>query len=274
MQRQIVCWFGLLLLILTLCLTMASCDIGIASFETDVSSSDNKQDFPLETEASTSMDIQIPDHDHIYELRVLVPPSCSVEGIQAYVCVICGKQQHITNIAVLPHNYQRSDTLSSRPTCTTDGKEVYRCRNCGCSQAEVQEAKGHSWHTKVTCDSNTNELIVSPHCTRCSSDSTYGYRYKINDVKELIDKNGQFADYGGSASLNGSVVEYYQKAPYYRVYCTGTYLLIVRNTEPIAWYSEFGAIGGAAGFYTSRGCTIVLEANISITADGHIQILQ
>lgn len=272
MQRQIVHWFGLLLLIFTLCLAMASCELGIDG-ETDASKGDGKQDFSLETEASTSMDIQTPDHDHIYELRVLVPSSCSVEGIQAYVCVICGKQQHITNIAVLPHNYQRSDTLSVWPTCTTDGEEVYRCKNCGYTQAEVQEARGHMWRTKTTCDSNTNEIIITPYCTICQFVSASGYRYKINDAKKLIFQKGQIAEYGGHHSSGDIIIEYYLRAPYYAVFCSDAYLLIVRNTEHFAWCSEFTSSNGAKGYYTRLGCTVIYETNISITTDGRIQIL-
>ena len=134
-------------------------------------------------------------------------------------------------------------------------------------------AKGHQWRTKSTCDSNTNELIVTPYCTFCQFVSPYAYRYKIDDVQELFNKNGQFSDLGGYMSSGGVIVEYYPAAPYYRVYCTDTYLLIVRSTSSIPNYSEFGAIGGAVGFYTSRGCTVVFETNISITADGVIQMV-
>lgn len=268
MKRRRVILFGLLLLTFSICLLVVSCVGSDAeSHKANAPDSDDADD-------NNSMDILVPDHDHIYELTVLVPPSCGVEGIQAYVCVICGKLQHQTSVEALPHNYKRSDILSAWPTCTTAGKSVYCCGTCGCTQSEVLEAIGHRWRTKITCDSNTNELIITPYCTVCQFVSSNGYRYKINDVEKLIDINGQFAECGGYSSSGGVIIKYYQNAPYYRVFCTDTNLLIVRNVHSFMQYSEFGSIGDAVRYYTSCGCTVVYEANISITPDGRIQIIQ
>lgn len=284
MKRIIVILFGILLLIFSLCLVM-SCGSNEEHFALDglktteskyvtASNSETEKELIVETEANTSMDIVVLDHDHIYELNVLVPPSCGVEGIQAYACVICGKQQYVTSIAALPHSYKRSDTLSTYPTCTTDGKEVYRCGTCGCTQEEVLKAIGHRWRTKITCDSDTNEIIITPYCTVCGFVSTSEYRYKINDAEKLIHQKSQIAEYGGHCSSGDTIIEYYLRAPYYAVFCSDTYLLIVRNTERLVWCSEFVSNSGAAGYYKRLGCTIVLEANISIAADGRIQTIQ
>lgn len=261
---------GLFPIIFTLCLIVASCQ-SFDGLETTAPSDGDTISPPVET-TKGNMDIQ--DHDHIYELRVVVPPSCGIEGRQAYVCVICGKQQYPTSVEALPHNYNRSDTLSTWPTCTTAGASVYRCSTCGYTQAEVLEAIGHRWRTKITCDSNTNEIIITPYCSVCQFVSANGYRYKIDDVEKLIDVDGQFAEYGGHSSSGGIIIKYYQRAPYYRVFCSDTYLLIVRNTESFMLYDGFWASSGAVGFYTRLGCTIVYEATISITADGSIKIIQ
>ena len=260
MKKRSLSVLVILMLLSSLCFT--ACD----ESETD---HDNN-----EIETSSGMNTQVLDHYHLYELMVIVQPSCGVEGRQAYVCAICGNQQHETSIAALPHNYKRSDALSAYPTCTTAGEEVYRCITCGCTQAEVLEAIGHRWRTKITCDSNTNELIITPYCTVCPFVSTSEYRYKINDAKKLIHQKGQIAEYGGHCSSNGIITEYYQRAPYYAVFCSDTYLLIVRNTDAFLWCSEFTSSDGARGYYTRLGCTILYEANMSITTDGRIQILQ
>lgn len=279
MKRRIIILFGLLLLIFSLCFVVMSCgpnEEQSASDDTHTTapSSADKKEPSVETETNNSTDILVPNHDHIYELNVLVPPSCGVVGIQAYVCVICGKQQQVTSIAALPHSYKRSDTLSTYPTCTTPGKEVYRCSTCGCTQEEILKARGHSWRTKITCDSDTNEIVITPYCTDCGFVSTSEYRYKVNDANKLIHQKSQIAEYSGHSSSGGVIIEYYLRAPYYAVYCSDTYLLIVRNTEQFLWCSEFTTSEGAKGYYTRLGCTIVYETNISITADGRIQALQ
>ena len=265
MNKKIFYLLVSILIVFTLCLTIFHYILDIDNFGTSPTYKEDKQ--------STTV-VQNPDHDHIYELMVIEPPSCGVAGRQAYICIICGKRQYETIVAALPHNYKRSDALSSFPTCTTDGAEVYRCITCGCAQTEILEAIGHRWRTKINCDSNTNELIITPYCTVCQFVSSNEYRYKINDAEKLIYKNGQIAEYGGHRSSGGVIVEYYQKAPYYGVFCNDTYLLIVRNTEDFLWCSEFTSSDGARGYYTRLGCTVVYEATINITTDGRIQIVQ
>lgn len=270
MRRKIIIRFGLFLLVFSLIFTMASCDLDDSKAGTP--DNDDNDDFLVEADIDT--DIQMPDHYHLYELMIITPPSCGVEGVQAYMCVICGMLQHQSSIAALPHNYKRSDILSAYPTCTTSGKEVYYCSTCGCTQEEIQKAKGHKWRTKITTDSNTNEIIITPYCTVCQFSSTSEYRYKIDGVKKLIYKNGQIAEYGGHKFSGDIIIEYYLQAPYYAVYCSDRYLLIVRNAERLSWCSELTSSESARGYYTGLGCTIVYEANISITADGRIQILK
>lgn len=274
MKRRAALLFGLFLLIFSVCLVITSC----GASEKNPNAESNKSEAPssadVETGDADSMDTQVLDHYHLYELMVLVHPSCGVEGKQAYVCVICGKQQHETSIAALPHNYKHSDILSAQPTCSTDGKNVEYCSTCGCTQEEVLTAKGHSWSPQASCDSNTNELVVTPYCTRCKLWSTYEYRYKVNDVKKLSKKGSLFGELDyimgyGDSSTN------MLKAPYYGVYCHSTYLLIVRSTKSIGSYQPSSSIlnDSPLNYYKAQGCTVLLEADISITADGRIQFV-
>lgn len=265
MKKRSLLVLVVLVLLIPLCFT--ACEESDAAPNNDESET-------AKIETSRSMDIPVPDHDHIYELKVLVPPSCGVAGTQAYVCVICGKLQHETSVAALPHNYKRNDTLSAWPTCTTAGKGVYCCSTCGCTQEEVLGAIGHRWRTKITCNSNTNELIITPYCMVCHFVSTSEYKYRVNDAEKLIHQKDQIAEYSGHHSSNGIITGYYLRAPYYAVYCSDTYLLIVRNAEHFLWCSEFTSSDGAIGYYTRLGCTVVYETHISITADGRIQPLQ
>lgn len=281
MKKQIVHWFGLLFLVFTVCLVVTSCDSlekksDLSSLETTESNMDNTRDSSVEIEANTSMDIQVSDHDHIYELVMLAPPSCGVEGRQVYECVICGKRQHETSVAALPHNYKRSDALSTWPTCTATGKQVYSCSTCGYTQSEVLEATGHEWFTKSSCDSTTNELLITPYCTRCALVSQYTYRYKVNDVTKLTPSSHNIFGESDYTIIGNSGNATISKAPYYAVYCNATYLLIVRSTQKITVddFSVGSLMSDPLRFYTSRGCTVVLETDISITADGRIRIVQ
>ena len=250
MKRKIYLSVCLVLLIFSLCFSLTSCktsDTDTAHPSAPDTPSSNK-DGSTDIEDKTPEDTQPLDHYHLYELMILEPPSCGVEGRQAYICLICGVQQLESIIPALAHDYEYSSLLSSNATCTEDGKKVYYCTKCGITQEETFEATGHTWRVKTTCDSNTNELVFTPYCSKCSLVAIHEFRYKINDVCKLIEINNQFSEYGGHRTVNGIIVEYYHQAPYYRVYCDSTYLLIVRSDKPISYYKD--------EWY--RECTVVL----------------
>ncbi len=227
------------------------------------------------SEGDNATTTQPTDHDHIYEITVLVQPSCGVEGKQVYECVICGKRQHETAIAPLAtqHNYQYSSELSIAPTCTVAGKKVEHCYTCGQDKEEVWPATGHKWHTKSSVDSNTNEIIITPYCTRCPLISQYPYKYKVSDVSKLTaGSNGIYGelDYTIIGDRGNATI---LKSPYYAVYCTAEYLLIARSSKSITGYIPDGAVinGNPLDYYKNRGCSILIETTITITADGRIQ---
>lgn len=280
MRRKIFLLFGTIVLIFCLLLAIASCVSSDNDTSVDIKDEDSSidikdEDASLETENNTTS-TQQPDHDHIYELMVLLAPTCGVEGKQAYVCVICGKKQHETGIEALQHNYQFSSELSVPATCTSGGKRTEYCNKCGGIKVDeaVWKARGHSWIDKTTCDSSTNELIITPHCTMCQLVSAYEFRYKINDVVKLVPA-GNYYLFGDLDYILG-VGDHQQnvaKAPYYGVYCCDGYLLILRNTKSFGYYGEYASSQSPLEFYTSRGCNVVYEADITITEDGRIVVL-
>ena len=256
-------FFLLTLLLLTsiLCVNITSCD------PNNKPSHEKQEDFNSNT--------SVLEHDHVYKLKVLVSPSCGVEGEKAYVCEICGKKQYKTSIAALNHEFQYDSILSTPPKCTTNGLRVEKCKNCGDIRESVSLAQGHNWYPTVSCDSNTNELVIISECTHiaCNSKSTYEYRYKIDDVKKLVGEDYIFAELDRTI-ISGTSISYMQKAPYYGVYCSSTYLLIVRNTKSFPDYELGGINGTPKNHFKACGCTIVFEKNISIDKDGRIQIEQ
>lgn len=226
------------------------------------------------TTASTTTTNKEDNHDHVYFLVITVAPSCGVEGKQAYVCDICGKKQCETSIDALQHNYKYSSELSIAPTCTTSGKKVEHCYNCGQNKEELWAATGHEWHTKSSCDSTTNELVITPYCTRCPLVSQNTYRYKVNDVTKLTSGSHNIfgeLDYTIHGDKGNATI---LKAPYYAVYCNATYLLIARSAKSIAGYEPDGAVNSSPlNYYISRGCTIVYEADIYIDEYGTIKTM-
>lgn len=283
MKMRKSCLFCLLLLVLTLVIALASCENNNENITSstppskDDSASIGNTDSSIKGDESStdSNNSSQTDHDHIYEIIVLVQPSCGVEGKQVYECVICGKRQHETSIAPLAaqHNYQYSSQLSIAPTCTTAGKKVEHCYTCGQNKEEVWAATGHKWHTKSSCDATTSELVITPYCTRCPLVSQFTYRYKVTDVTKLTaGTNGIYAelDYTIIGDRGNSTI---LKGPYYAVYCTADYLLIVRNPNSIVGYVPDGAVinGNPLDYYKNRGCTILLETSITISEDGHIK---
>lgn len=245
MKSRLFILFAVAILVITLCFVVAFC----GSF------GDSK---------NTST--QAPDHDHVYELTVLVPPSCGVRGNQAYVCAICGKQQNRTDIAAWEHNY---NTVSSWSDCTSPGEKVDTCENCGDRKVEILEALGHDWKSLTYHDLKSNELTITPFCARCYSAPMQEHRYKLIDIEKLAvtssDLYGEL-DYKYATDKGYS---YVLKAPYYRIYCEGNYVLIVRNTKSFDAYSPHATPNiSPLNFYKSQGCTVVYEANI--TSDGRL----
>lgn len=287
MKRKNVFWVALLLLAAMLVFMLASCDdasIDKPSNQPSVGGTTNNADIINDSDKPNNSDkkdnetiTQQPDHDHIYEITVLVQPSCGVEGKQVYECVICGKQQHETSIAPLApaHNYHYSSELSIAPTCTSVGKKVEHCYTCGQNKEEIWAATGHKWYITIDCNSVTNELVITPYCTNCPLVSQHEYRYKVNDVSKLTPGTlNVFGDLGVTI-IGGMGNATSLKAPYYAVYCNAEYLLIVRSSNSIAGYVPDGAVigGNPLDYYKKRGCTILLETNMIITEDGRIQFV-
>ena len=287
MKRKNTFRFVLFLLATMLIFVIVSCDDGsidASQNQPSIGDTTNKTDITDEYDEPNNSDkkdnattTQQPDHDHIYEIIVLVEPSCGVEGKQVYECVICGKQQHELSISPLApaHNYRYSSELSIAPTCTGVGKKVEHCYTCGQTKEDIWAATGHKWYITIDCDSVTNELVITPYCTKCPLVSQHEYRYKVNDVSKLTPGTlNVFGDLGVTI-IGGMGNATSLKAPYYAVYCNAEYLLIVRSSNSIAGYVPDGAVigGNPLDYYKKRGCTILFETNMIITEDGRIQFV-
>lgn len=220
-----------------------------------------------QNEVSTSS-----NHDHVYSLKTILQPSCDTAGKKAYICEICQKKQYETPIDPLGHNFIHSTTLSIPPTCESDGKNVLICNRCNSTQQERIPAYNHSWQLNVSCNSQSNEIVITPICNTCQTTATETIRYKIDDVTKLISvKDDCFAELDYTI-IDPSYQRQVPKAPYYRVYCTSNYLLIIRKESFITPYYNDGSQKSPKDFFESYGCSVVYEVNLVLDKDGLLSV--
>ena len=102
---------------------------------------------------------------HEYSAPIWVEPSCTEQGYNKHICVICDEWYATDNRAANGHTYTSSVTDA---TCTDDGVIKYTCSDCGDIYYETIFAPGHSYNSKVlrkaTCSKNGEILYTCNIC--------------------------------------------------------------------------------------------------------------
>ncbi len=84
----------------------------------------------------------------------IVPPSCTEEGLEAYVCTKCGATRTQV-ISAAGHQYE---SVVTAPTCTKDGFTTNTCTDCGeVTVTDPTAATGHGWSSWT--------VLTAPGCT-------------------------------------------------------------------------------------------------------------
>lgn len=100
---------------------------------------------------------------HVYEMTVLVEPTCDSEGLAAYVCTGCG-DSYQTVLEATGHSYREEVTA---PTCISGGYTTHTCDHCGESYQDcaVPASDNHSWGAWTAADEGQQTRV----CTLCGA---------------------------------------------------------------------------------------------------------
>ena len=88
-------------------------------------------------------DTPMPLAEHTWSETGREDPTCLSEGVQNYVCSVCG-EAYADPIAALGHTYETAEVIP--PTCTEIGYTLFKCIRCDDSYTDLEKnALGHIW---------------------------------------------------------------------------------------------------------------------------------
>ncbi|MBR2043150.1 MAG: hypothetical protein IJ946_02295 [Clostridia bacterium] len=108
--------------------------------------------------------------DHFYAWSVVKQPTCTEEGIEHWLCVVCGG--HKTDertIPVLPHT-PGEEVIAKEPTCSEKGVAEIRCEDCDhlISSREIEKLEHvKNSLTVVSAPTSEKEGIGEYRCKEC-----------------------------------------------------------------------------------------------------------
>ena len=114
--------------------------------------------------------VEVAKLGHEYEVREVVPPTCTKSGYTVYGCIRCDKTYK--DDPVEPEHQFDAGTVTA-PTCTELGYTTYTCTACGfeyVDEASWDPALGHSWKG-VECErcdaTRENPFVDVPNDSFC-----------------------------------------------------------------------------------------------------------
>ena len=138
-------------------------------------------------------------HNIVKNTKKSVAATCTKEGVNWYICSVCGGAETSERVAKLAHELK--DTVVA-PTCTAGGYTLHECKNCDYSFKDtIVGAKGHTWdiaaptcvqgQTCVVCGANglpaTGEhTYVNGVCSVCGKKETKESSYTLTVLNNLF----------------------------------------------------------------------------------------
>lgn len=101
---------------------------------------------PATTAPSESSVAACSEHD--YEYGVLVPPTCTAEGIMTLTCRVCG-YVYRGPIEKADHSWN-SGVITTPATCTAEGIKTYTCISCKTTRTEAVPIVEHQYMATAT----------------------------------------------------------------------------------------------------------------------------
>ena len=101
---------------------------------------------PATTAPSESSVAACSEHD--YEYGVLVPPTCTAEGVMTLTCRVCG-YVYRGPIEKTDHSWN-SGVITTPATCTAEGIKTYTCISCKTTRTEAVPIVEHQYMATAT----------------------------------------------------------------------------------------------------------------------------
>ena len=125
----------------------------------------------------------LPANGHTWgEWRTVVSATCLEEGSESRVCVVCNEQE---TRAILATGHKWSEWQDDiAPTCTEQGRRKRVCNNCGSEEYQTLQALGHRWEYV--------ETINEPTCTNGGSEKERCSYCGEEQIRELDPRGHSF----------------------------------------------------------------------------------
>ena len=141
---------------------------------------DSSLDFELNNVSfvgsSSTIDVVLPSHEHVWDSGTTTPATCTKDGKTVYKCTVAKCTETKTEpISATGHKWN-SGTVTTQSTCTKDGVKTIKCTNSNCTETKTEPipATGHKWNsgtvtTQPTC---TKDGVKTINCTNSNCTET------------------------------------------------------------------------------------------------------
>lgn len=126
-------------------------------------------DYEVKQETITAL-----GHDLSKDKKTVVEPTCTTQGVKAYICTREGcayvQEDSAEAVAMLEHKWSDKALITKEATCTANGSKAVVCNDCKSEKAgtvEVITALGHDWDEGTVKDAAT-----------CQKDGTTTFKCK------------------------------------------------------------------------------------------------
>ena len=101
-------------------------------------------------------------------------PTCTTPGRGHAICSICGAEDFLDEIPMLPHTMPETGVVTKNPTCTSFGTLSYYCTVCGTLISEEDIlAYGHDYVVKSTIEATCSSAgTIRYVCVYCEQEKT------------------------------------------------------------------------------------------------------
>ena len=108
------------------------------------------------------------DHSYPSGWTVRIPASCTSDGEQVRICILCNSDEMCRAIPATGHAWQSS---TREATCTQAGAKTRTCSKCQATETETVPARGHSETADPgrAAGCTTGGLSEGRHCTVCGA---------------------------------------------------------------------------------------------------------
>ncbi len=98
------------------------------------------------------------------EFVTYIAPTCAISGVNAKLCVTCGKPMETEEVAKLPHAIEKNWHLGEQATCVSEGYNYKKCLTCGEIIAKQEIAIDTNNHVNLTWEMVNGQMTGTCDC--------------------------------------------------------------------------------------------------------------